>query len=252
MMKDIKLFPDYCMLEKGVLQYIKWDYIKYPHGVIFGATGSGKTYLVKVILGRIAKHIENAELVICDYKSDDDFSFLSECSNFYRYNQCENGLNYTINKLKERQQDSYLVRNPIFMLFDEWASYLNSIDKKVAEEEKKKLATLLMLGRSFNIHVLISQQRLDAVYFNSSRDNFSMVIGMGKLTKESVEMMFSEYKENIKHNKDRGQGYLMIGSQLKEIIVPAIKKSEYMQKLIIHAASQTENQEEVRGDAAKP
>ena len=44
-------------------------------------------------------------------------------------------------------------RNFLLLVWDEWASYILSLDKKVAEEEKKKLAILLMLGRSFNVHV---------------------------------------------------------------------------------------------------
>ena len=42
----------------------------------FGATGSGKTYLTKLTVGRVANHLAMESTCICDFKGDDDFSFL--------------------------------------------------------------------------------------------------------------------------------------------------------------------------------
>jgi chromosomal replication initiation ATPase DnaA len=77
----INLMPDENFFLSGIAKYIKWNYQKFPHMVIFGSTGSGKTYLLKILLGRIGLHIPNAELIICDYKSDEDFSFLDNSEN---------------------------------------------------------------------------------------------------------------------------------------------------------------------------
>lgn len=230
--KTIKLVIDDSFLELDIKKYTKWDFEKYPHAVIFGPTGSGKTYLVKLVLGRLAKNISGVELVICDYKSDKDFSFLNNANNFYRFDECEQGLNYVLQKLQKRQLGEDESRHAIFLMFDEWSSYINNLEKKVSEIEKKKLATLLMLGRSFNIHVIISQQRLDASYFNASRDNFSLVIGMGRLSKESIEMMFSDFKDEIQKDKDRGEGTMLIGNNLKNIIVPQIKDINMLNNII--------------------
>lgn len=219
----VELAPDATLMTSGYLKYIKWNTEKYPHMCIFGSTGSGKTFFLKIILGRISRHVADAELIICDFKSDEDFSFLEGSLNFYRFDQCLIGLERVVSLLKERQFHNTDDRHPVFLVFDEWASFINSLDKKVAEKAKQDLTLLLMLGRSFHIHVIISQQRMDSSYFNSARDNFSVIIGMGKLSKESVEMMFSEYKNIIDRNKDRGCGSVIIGSELKEIIVPAVR-----------------------------
>ena len=72
------------------------------------------------------------------------------------------------------------------------------------------MATLLMLGRSFNVHILVSQQRADASYFNTARDNFSVVIGLGNLSKESISMIFQDYKEDILPDRQQGTGYMLM------------------------------------------
>ena len=232
MKKAIKLVPDAELYASGIVKYIEWEYEKHPHMVIFGATGSGKTYLLKLILARIGKYIPDSELVVCDFKSDEDFTFLSEAVNFYRFEKCMDGLEKAVLLLQNRQQGRSVDKHFFCLVFDEWASFINNLDKKSAERAKQNLAVLLMLGRSFNIHVIVSQQRLDASYFNSARDNFSLVFGMGTLSKESVEMMFSEYKDVIERSKPQGQGSLMLGNQFKSVIVPTIRDSSKLQASI--------------------
>lgn len=251
MEKCIKLVPDEVYLSSGILKYIEWNYKKFPHMVIFGSTGSGKTYLLKIVLGRIALHIPDAELVICDFKSDDDFSFLQCTSNFYRFEECMKGLDRAMAVLYERQHSLASDRHFFCLVFDEWASFLNNLDKKEVEVAKKKLANILMLGRSFNIHVIVSQQRLDAMYFGQSRDNFSVVFGLGTLSKESVEMMFSEYKDVIQRSKGQGHGSMIMGKQFHDIVVPRITNINKLHNTIKVAVNRTSknDQQTERGKA---
>ena len=237
MKNTINLVPDAALYASGITKYIKWNYEKNPHTVIFGSTGSGKTYLLKILLARIGKHIPNAELVVCDYKSDDDFSFLDGLNNFYRFDKCMDGLERAVQLLNERQHGQNKDRHFFCLVFDEWASFLNNLDKKSAEHAKQSLAVLLMLGRSYNLHVIVSQQRLDASYFNSSRDNFSVICGMGTLSKESVQMMFSDYKDVIEPNKPQGQGSIIIGNQFKSIIVPTVWDDNKLRDSILSAVN---------------
>lgn len=231
----INLVPDEKMYQSGITKYIRWEYMKYPHMVIFGSTGSGKTYLLKILLGRIGKHIPDSEIIICDFKGDNDFSFADGSKNFYRFDKCMDGLEYAVNILRERQQRVSDKRNFVAFVFDEWASFIKSFDKKTADYAKKNIAVLLMLARSFNIHIILSQQRIDSSYFDSSRDNFSVVCGMGSLSKESVEMMFSSYKNEINRNKTQGHGSMIVGNQLKEIIVPKVRDIDNLNAAIMSA-----------------
>lgn len=233
MVSSIKIALDNDIFELGVSQFIQWDYAKNPHVSIFGSSGSGKTYFSKLLLARIGLHIKDSEIVLCDFKADNDFSFAADSSNFYRFNDCMNGLNGVVSILQQRQQATTTDRHPVFFFFDEWASLLNSLDKKAAESAKQNLSLLLMLGRSFGIHVILSQQRLDAANFNSARDNFSVIIGLGSLSREMVEMSFNAFKDVLERNKPQGQGSAIIGTRFYNMRVPSVSNQQKLHNAII-------------------
>lgn len=53
-MRNIDLFLQEDFYQHGVMQYVPWNPAAAPHIVIFGATGTGKTYATKLMLGRIS------------------------------------------------------------------------------------------------------------------------------------------------------------------------------------------------------
>ena len=236
----ITLGLDADLLASGVRSKIRWDYARCPHAVVFGATGSGKTYFTRLLLAKIGKFIPDSEIVVCDFKADDDFSFLSGCPGFFRFDGCSEGLEAAVEKLKARQRGADASRSFFLMMFDEWAAYLNSLDKKAAEAAKQKLSYLLMLGRSFNVHVLISQQRVDAAYFNAARDNFSLVVGLGRLSRESVQMMFSDFRDEIYPVKPRGQGTALVGDRIFNMVVPQVTTPLTVEEAILSAVQRPE------------
>ena len=220
---SIELFLQEDYFTHGIQKYTLWNPATAPHTVIFGATGTGKTFATKLMLGRISVRYPGSQFFVCDFKGDSDFLFLDGEPRFFRFLDCEKGLAAFSRQFEKRQSGEDGNRNFLLLFFDEWASYILNLDKKKAEEEKKKLATLLMLGRSFNVHILISQQRVDAVYFNSARDNFNLVIALGNLSTEGREMMFREFKDEMKPDRKQGTGYMLTnGTDLTPILVPAV------------------------------
>lgn len=220
----IPLVLDEMALTLGVRSFIGWEPTKAPHVVIFGSTGSGKTYTSKLLLGKISLYEPTSQIYACDYKSDDDYEFLEGSSRFFRFNSCKVGLQQFYERFQSRQDGRDKSRNMLVLYFDEYASYCNSIDdKKALEAEKRKLATLLMLGRSFSVHVIISQQRPDAAYFNAARDNFSLILSLGNLSEEGKNMLFHEHKSLMLPNRRRGTGYMLVnGSNFTTFQVPSI------------------------------
>lgn len=232
-MKGIEIALEKNALNMGIQLPVLWEFEKFPHMAIFGASGSGKTYFSSLVLARVGLHIKDSEIILCDFKADTDFSFASDSPNCYRFGDCANGLSRAVEILRQRQQANVKDRHHVIFFFDEWMSYLNSQDKKSAENAKKDLSLLLMLGRSFSIHCILSQQRLDASSFNSSRENFSAVVGFSRLSKEMVDMMFNEYKEVIERNKPRGEGSAILGSNFYNIIVPTASNRKKLEDAIL-------------------
>ncbi|MEK4206512.1 MULTISPECIES: FtsK/SpoIIIE domain-containing protein [Paenibacillus] len=228
-----KILLNETYLQLGISQPIDWQPDKAPHIIVCGATGSGKTYFTKLLLGKIVLYEPNAQLFVCDFKGDRDFEFLSGYSRFSRFMDCRDSLQLFYDRLCLRQSGEDKSRNMIVLFFDEWASYCNSLDKKTIEGEKQKLSNLLMLGRSFRVHVIVSQQRADAQYFGTARDNFNLTIGLGNLSEESKNMLFHEFKEQMKPDRRQGTGYMLLnGGQIAPIIVPAIANMDKLHRAI--------------------
>lgn len=225
------------LLQAGYKEYISWDTASAPHIAVAGVTGTGKTYFVKLLCAKVSKHIADSHMTVCDYKGDKDFGFLSDYDRFFRFDACLDGLNGYYNRFLDVQRTGCTDGFHI-LVFDEWGAFLNSLDKKEAEEAKKKLSNLLMLGRSFDFHILLSQQRLNAEDFGKSRDQFNLVCLLGNASKEVISMLFHDYKELIKNDRQRGTGYILIngtGTDFQPFVVPKIASMTNVENAIKEA-----------------
>jgi DNA segregation ATPase FtsK/SpoIIIE-like protein len=219
--------------ESGAELPVQWDYNRLPHCLIVGATGSGKTYASALILGRVGKKIENSSITLCDYKHD-DFKHLDGAANYYGYMDCKSGIDKFYSEFQDRQHGRDERRTFKLLYFDEWTSFLNDLENKEATAYKKKLSTLLNMGRSFNVYVLVSVQRADAEIFEKARDNFNIVIALGNISKESRNMLFSGIeKEEMPPVEALGAGYAFMNKvELIPIQITTVKDPAAMWKYV--------------------
>lgn len=237
-MVEIPLFLNEEYAKRGIPKYVLWNPAVAAHVVGFGTTGSGKTYSMKLLLAKTSKYVPTMQLYVADHKGDFDFSFLENSTRFYRFMDCGKALDDVHDKLKKRQSGEDISRNMVILYIDEWASFLMSLEKKTAEEKKQKLSTILMLGRSFDIHVILSQQRVDSQYFGTSRDCFNLVYELSELSEQGKSMMFNDFKEQMKPDRKRGTGYMLVnGTEFTPIIVPAISDMDLVHKYIKDAVN---------------
>lgn len=234
-MTGIVSFLDEELFLNGILDFIPLDFDAYPHMLLTGVTGSGKTYAGKLLLGKIAYYIPDAQIFLADFKGQ-EFRFCTKALHFYEFMDCAAGLNTFYDAFYARQRGEDSSTCPLFLFFDEYASYLNFLDKKEMEDVKRKISTLLMMGRSYECHVIISIQRADAEYFGKSRDNFSIILGLGNQSKEAKAMLFDSVKDDMPDDRGRGRGYLLLGgSVLKKVLVPPIRSAAMLETCIRRA-----------------
>lgn len=223
-------------LKLGLRIPIDWDTELAPMACCFGATGSGKTYCLKRLCGLLSKYA-NARLTICDGKGGGDFDFLKGCERYASVDVTTVFDNFYQSFLA-RQRGEDESHDMVVLMFDEWSAYADSCSfgsggRKHMEAQRMKLGQLLRLGRSFRTHVLIGQQRMDSTYFQGFRENFNIVIGLSNLSKESRDMFFSEFKEQIQPDRARGTGYMTVnGACFTPVAVPRVKNLEKLHQAI--------------------
>ncbi len=212
---------------------IDWNTEVAPMGCCFGTTGSGKTYALKLLCGKLVKY-GNAKLTVCDGKGGGDFDFLKGCDRYAAIDVTA-VFDRFYNSFLARQRGEDESRDMMVLMFDEWSAYLDGLDeKKRMESQRKKLGQLLRLGRSFRVHVLVGQQRMDSTYFQGFRENFNLVIGLSNLSKESRDMFFSEYKEQMEPDRARGTGYMTVnGASFTPVAVPKVNDLDKLHRAIL-------------------
>lgn len=202
------------------------------HALITGSSGSGKSYAVLYLLGCLLQDIPEIELYFCDLKNSEDSAFLKGYPHYYSGNDCYEGVMVYYESFCNTRIAGTATRRHI-LIFDEYPAFINYLSTKDKQEKTKKagdilgaVAEILMLGRGIRYGVWIVTQRADASLFaNGARDNFMVVLGLGRMSKEQKGMVFAgeEIPDKIYH---QGEGCLLAdGHPLYEITIPKIRNA---------------------------
>lgn len=195
------------------------DFASTPHLLLVAPSGSGKTYLLTLLLKQLAA--KPVDLLLADFKGV-DFIELDGCSRYYKHTAVADALQLTFDTLQERMHSPKRDNRPLILCIDEWSGFLSLYPKKEQDAFKQQMASILMLGRGVGVFVIMALQRADANYI-TGRDNFGNAIGLGRLSGESARMLFPDDTDSIQP-KGRGRGYLRTdGKPLREIVVPRIR-----------------------------
>lgn len=229
----------------GITDYIYINLDESPMGAIAGATGSGKSYCLKNIISKFVLFDETCCLYVLDYKGSTDFDFLCNSNaRYYAFDEVHDGIQELWERLTQRQAKKDSSSNRIIAVIDEFAAYTNymtGIDKKAAEADRQIISNIGMLGRSFKLNAILSQQRFDSSYWGSGggRENFissGFVLSLGNASRESYKMLFSEYYVNLSNDRKRGTGFMSIcGNEPIPFISPSINMDRANELIMIGA-----------------
>ena len=230
--------------DTGLKIPIQLDLSDHCNLLLTGCSGSGKSYALLYLLGSVLKSNEDIEIFFCDFKNSYDFSFLEDYPHYYSGDNCYDGITeYYRVFCSARQQREFTKKH--LLICDEYPSlvnYLQGKDKanktKYASDVLSAISELLCLGRGIQFYTWIVTQRADnSLFANGARDNFMVVIGLGRLSKEQKGMLFSgeELPERI---YKKGEGILLAdGYPLREVKFPFIRNIDDWKKHI-HAILQ--------------
>lgn len=193
------------------------------HLLVAGRTGSGKTRSTLFLIAKSILQNPSADFYFSDYKNGGDYHFALNTGHLTDMQSAIDNACYALSSRQAGLPNRY----PYVVVLDEYPSFILSLDSKMKKEYQSKLATLLNLGRSFEIHVWVITQRPGAELFaNGSRDNFNCRIVMGSPSPETRRMMFGDDISEVPAdwlNNNVGQGLIYRdGIGISHIAVPKI------------------------------
>ena len=123
--------------------------------LVVGATGTGKSETLFVILSKLALYVPNVSILISDYKNSSVFKPFRNCKNYYGGENAVNGIIDLYNELKERitKQDEERNKQVKVLFLDEYSSIIDEYDKEF--DLKKKVAYILNMGREYNVRIVV-------------------------------------------------------------------------------------------------
>lgn len=204
---------------------ISWNFRKCPHALIAGVTGKGKTYLLAYFI-KMATLLKGSVKIL-----DPKMSDLSYLERIYHDDvvsspgQITRILRETTELMNERyaafkslpkygfgkDYKDYGFK-PVFIIFDEIAAFMASVDKKTAKEIEDYMAEIIMKGRQAGVFMILTTQRPDAdVIKTAIRDQLGLRIALGEMSKTGYSMVFgSEFNDLELNNSAPGNGFIYI------------------------------------------
>jgi len=233
-LKEIKMGDNEILISDSLI----WNYRKNPHGLIIGLTNSGKTYFLSYLVLSLLRN--KSTIKIIDPKRS-DMSYLKRYLNDdvqYENNQILKTLRIAVEEMNRRyevmttSQDykfgadfSYYGIKPYFILFDELACFVATLDKKQLDECNKYLFNLVLKGRQSGINVVLLMQRPDSDFLKTAiRDQLGLRIALGNLSTSGYKMIFGDDGKEINLElSQKGAGFCFLDGTTrtpKEFIAP--------------------------------
>lgn len=195
-----------------------------PGILIAAASGSGKSFYIMYLLAQMLKETNSIFVIDGKYREikkaafqmgiktiahdvEQSIKYIEEVENLIKYRNA-----------KENNDDD----ETIFLVIDEYSYFLDKVlddygAKKVKEVERQ-IINIVQAGRSMNIILVLSLQRLGAAKTKDEvglhlriRDNLATKVGLGDLSPENFEMLFGQTKDNKIITKGNREGYLKTG-----------------------------------------
>lgn len=195
---------------KGILEFVEIDLNKYPHALIAGVTGSGKSVILRAMLWQCIK--KGAKIYMVDFKGGVEFGL-----DYEKFGEVVTNHQHALELMKELTKEMKMrlklfrecnVKNlseynevhpdnplcRIILVCDEVSEMLDKTglakqDQTIFYEIEKELSSLARLSRAPGINMLLATQRPDAkVIAGQIKNNLPIRIS-GRMVDEQASKM---------------------------------------------------------------
>lgn len=223
---------------------ISYELHKVPHSLIVGGTGSGKSFF---ILGKILSYLSltpRADLYIIDPKKA-DLSLLRFVVGFENKvatepNQICRILREVVELMENRYKEYFSDISAfgktyrdfnlpvVIVIFDEFAAFMHSVDKKISKEALDYVFQIVMKGRQAGVMIEILMQRPSADDLPTNiRAQMGFKAGLGSMDSIGYNMIFDTNDIEYKTVVEKGGGYIQIDGVHT---VPVYFETPYIEK----------------------
>lgn len=221
-------------------KFITIDLKTTPGILIAAASGSGKSFYIMYLLVQMLRETNSVFVIDGKYREIKKAALQMGIKTIaHDVEQSIKYIEQVENLIKYRNaQESNDDDETIFLVIDEYSYFLDRVlddygDKKVKEIERK-IINIVQAGRSMNIILVLSLQRLGAAKTKDEvglhlriRDNLATKVGLGDLSRENFEMLFGQTKDSKIIKKGNREGYLKTeGIELQSFRVDEIELAE--------------------------
>lgn len=215
----------------------------YPHFLISGSSGSGKSYFANELV--IQAIIKKWQVVICDLKRS--YGLYRDFTDYvYELDDILEKLHFVESEMSQRMEklQPELDKNPralavdigykpMLVVIEEYISLQASLDKKQKEELERVVKNLSVLARQSNIHLLIVMQSAGTENIQSTtRSNLTKVL-LGNAQSNILTATFGNGVDvpNSHTKMNKGEGLIQL-DRITILRVPKINDIENFKNVI--------------------
>lgn len=209
----------------------------YPHFLISGASGSGKSYLANELV--IQAIIKEWQVVILDmkrsyglYKNATDYCYEID-DILEKLQSVESEMNQRMLRLQDELDKNPralavdIGYKPMLVVIEEYISLQSSLDKKKKEELERVVKNISVLSRQSNIHLMIVMQSAGTENINSTtRSNLTKIL-LGNAQSNIMTATFGTGVDipNLHSKLNKGEGLIQL-DRITMLRVPKISDIE--------------------------
>lgn len=219
----------------GVYGLIEWCYDQYPHALIVGETGTGKSNATRYLLNNLftapillwAVDGKGVDLkpyadVFDRYVSVSDIDAVINTIELFNAEMMSRMRLMASSNVDNYRKNNGLV--PIFMLIDEMSSIIKKIEllkgSKEASRVKSIISDVVRAGRAAGVQMIFAMQRPDTKFIDGEmRDNIQLRIVLGAASDTSYDMCFDRHDFR---QQRIGSGWYKQGNDLSVISIPKV------------------------------